>query len=407
MNRRAVAVTGLGAVSPAGLGTGALWDALCAGRSLARRLPELGSAPVGFGCALPEDIDVDAEVGGRAAWRMGRFSKLALLAAREAVQDAGLDPATWEGTRVAVVLGVGVGGVSALVDNVRRLDSRGPEAVAPSLVPLMMPNAAAGEIAIALGARGPSLAPTTACASGASALAVGRDLLDTGQCDLVIAGGAESLLTPLVLAAFARMGALSTRTDPATASRPFAEDRDGFVLGEGAGVVILERLAHARARRARVRALLAGTGSSTDAYHPTAPPADGAGAREAVRAALRDAGWSAQDVDHINAHGTSTPLNDAMEAAVITRTYARPPVVTAVKGTIGHTFGAAGALEAVVSVLTLEHQVVPPVANLDLSGMGFDLDCVTKTPRPVRLATALSHSFGFGGHNVVLALCCP
>ncbi|MFJ5869289.1 beta-ketoacyl-[acyl-carrier-protein] synthase family protein [Streptomyces parvus] len=399
----AVAVTGIGLVTPAGADEHSFWEGLCSGRSTARRIEELAGLPVDFACPV-DGIDLDAAVGGRSVWRMARFVKLALVAARQAVADAGLDPARWDGARVGVVLGVGVGGVSVLVDNAAKLAASGPDAVSPLLVPMMIPNAAAGEVAIALKAGGPSLAPATACASGATAVAVARDLLLGGSCDVVVAGGAESVLTPLVVTAFARMGALSTRTgEPAAASRPFAADRDGFVIGEGAAMLVLEREEGVWARGGRTRALLAGAGSSTDAHHPTAPAPDGHGAQRAVRAALDQAGWTPGDVDHINAHGTSTPLNDAMETTLISRLFPHRPPVTAPKGVTGHTLAAAGAIEAVATVLTLERSAVPPIANLDALPDAFPLDCVTKEPRRRRVETALSHSFGFGGHNVVLA----
>ncbi|MEU0834346.1 beta-ketoacyl-[acyl-carrier-protein] synthase family protein [Streptomyces sp. NPDC005969] len=398
-----VAVTGVGLVTPAGADEHAFWAGLCAGHSVARRCDELAGLSVDFACTV-DGLDLDAAVGGRSTWRMARFVKLALIAARQAVADAGLSPADWDGSRVGVVLGVGVGGVSVLVDNLRKLDGAGPEAVSPLLVPMMIPNAAAGELAIALSARGPSLAPGTACASGATAIAVARDLLTRGRCDVVVAGGAESALTPLVVAAFAKMGALSTRTgDPTGASRPFATDRDGFVIGEGAAVLVLERTADACARGGHPRALLTGVGSSTDAHHPTAPTPDGRGAQRAVEAALHEAGWAPREVDHINAHGTSTPLNDAMETALISRLFPHRPSVTAPKGVVGHTLAASGAIEAVATVLTLEQGIVPPIANLDALPDGFALDCVTKEPRRQSVERAVSHSFGFGGHNVALA----
>ncbi|MEV5260536.1 beta-ketoacyl-[acyl-carrier-protein] synthase family protein [Streptomyces anulatus] len=399
----AIAVTGVGLVTPAGADEHSFWERLCSGHSTARQCEELAGLPVDFACPV-DGIDLDAAVGGRSVWRMARFVKLALVAARQAVADAGLDPARWDGSRVGVVLGVGVGGVSVLVDNAAKLAASGPEAVSPLLVPMMIPNAAAGEVAIALKAGGPSLAPATACASGATAVAVARDLLLGGSCDVVVAGGAESVLTPLVVTAFARMGALSTRSgDPAGASRPFAADRDGFVIGEGAAMLVLEREAGARARGGRPRALLTGAGSSTDAHHPTAPAPDGYGAQRAVQAALDQAGWTPSDVDHINAHGTSTRLNDAMETTLISRLFPHRPPVTAPKGVVGHTLAAAGAIEAVATVLTLEGSVIPPIANLDALPDAFPLDCVTKEPRYQRVETALSHSFGFGGHNVALA----
>ncbi|MFF1925829.1 beta-ketoacyl-[acyl-carrier-protein] synthase family protein [Streptomyces sp. NPDC058221] len=399
----ATVVTGLGLVTPVGADEHTFWAGLCAGAGVARRCEDLAGLPVDFACRA--DVpDLDEAVGGRAVWRMARFVKMALVAARRAVADAGLRPGGWDGGRVGVVLGVGVGGVSVLVDNVRRLDADGPLAVSPLLVPMMMPNAAAGEVAIDLRAHGPSLAPATACASGATAISVARDLLTSGRCDVVVAGGAESVLTPLVVSAFAGMGALSVRTgDPAAASRPFAADRDGFVLGEGAAVLVLERAGDVRARGGRARAVVAGAGAATDAHHPTAPDPGGRGARRAVEAALGEAGWAARDVDHVNAHGTSTPLNDAMESELIARLLPHRPSVTAPKGVIGHTLAAGGAIEAAATVLTLEHGVVPPIANLDAPPPESGLDCVTKAPRRQDVERALSHSFGFGGHNVVLA----
>ncbi|MFF3177623.1 beta-ketoacyl-[acyl-carrier-protein] synthase family protein [Streptomyces sp. NPDC057900] len=402
-DKAATVVTGLGLVTPVGADEHTFWAGLCAGAGAARHCEELAGLPVDFACRA--DVpDLDEMVGGRAVFRMARFVKMALVAARRAVADAGLRPDRWDGGRVGVVLGVGVGGVSVLVDNVRRLDADGPSAVSPLLVPMMMPNAAAGEIAIDLRAHGPSLAPATACASGATAIALADDLLTSGSCDVVVAGGAESVVTPLVVSAFAGMGALSARTgDPAAASRPFAADRDGFVLGEGAAVLVLERAGDVRARGGRARAVLAGAGAATDAHHPTAPDPDGRGAERAVEAALDRAGWAAGEVDHINAHGTSTPLNDAMEGALIARLFPHRPSVTAPKGVIGHTLAAGGAIEAVATVLTLEHGVVPPIANLDAPPPDSGLDCVTKQPRRQRVERALSHSFGFGGHNVALA----
>ncbi|WP_345109322.1 beta-ketoacyl-[acyl-carrier-protein] synthase family protein [Streptomyces drozdowiczii] len=401
--RTTTVVTGLGLVTPAGDDEDTFWAGLCAGRSAARRCPELAGLPADFACRA-DATDLDEAVGGRAGWRMARFVKMALVAARRAVADAGLRPESWDGARVGVVLGVGVGGVSVLVDNVRRLDASGPQAVSPLLAPMMMPNAAAGEIAVDLRAYGPSLAPATACASGATALATAHDLLAAGRCDVVVAGGAESVLTPLVVAAFAQLGALSTRTgDPAGASRPFAPDRDGFVLGEGAAVLVLERAGHATARGARARAVLAGSGSATDAHHPTAPDPAGRGARSAAEAALESAGWGAHQVDHVNAHGTATPLNDAMEAALIAGLFPHRPSVTAPKGVLGHTLAAGGAIEAAATVLTLEHGLVPPIANLDAPPAEWDIGCVTGRPRRQEVRRAVSHSFGFGGHNVVLA----
>ncbi|MFD0396735.1 beta-ketoacyl-[acyl-carrier-protein] synthase family protein [Kitasatospora sp. NPDC127121] len=404
MNRPEIAVTGLGLVTPAGFGTEETWQRVCAGTPTASPDPDLDAAPVTFSCRIPA-MDLDTAVGRKKAWRIGRFSKLALLAAREAVQNAGLDTGGWDGARVAVVLGVGFGGAPHWEDQLRRLHQRGPAHVSPTVIPMVIGNMAVGEVAQEFGARGPTLACATACASGATALAIAHDLLVAGSCDIVLAGGAEAALSPLVATGFHRMGTLSARGhDVPGASRPFAADRDGFVLAEGAAVLVLERAADARARGARARAVLAGHGASNDAHHPTAPPQGAAGAEQALRTALRSAGLGAGDIGHVNAHGTSTPLNDAAEAGLIARALPHQPSVTAPKGVLGHSLGAAGAIEAALTVLTIERGLVPPIANLTPDIAEFDIDCVTGTARRQRIDAALSHSFGFGGHNVVLAL---
>lgn len=401
----AVAVTGLGMLTPAGESADATWDGVCRGAGTASHDPALAGLPVDFSCRVPlsrEDLDRRA---GRTSWRMSRNAVLAVLAAREAVRDAGLDPRTWHGDRVAVVIGCGMGADAEREEQARRLRELGADMVSALTVPQIIPNMAAGEVSIDLGARGPGLAPATACASGATAVAVARDLLLSGRCDIAVAGATESAVTPLAVTGFWRAGSLSRRTDaPGGASRPFAAGRDGFVLAEGAGVVVLERAGDAAARGARVRARLLGCGSTSDAHHPTAPAPDGRGAEAALRTALADAGLAPHDVDHVNTHGTSTLLGDAGEAALIARVLPHRPSVTATKGVLGHSLGAAGAVEAALTVLTLQHGTVPPVANLDAPAPGFDIDCVTKEPRRQDVRVAVSHSFGFGGHNVVLVL---
>lgn len=403
MTADAVAVTGLGVITPAGGDAHSTWNRLCTGASTARYVPELAGLPVTFACPVT-GVDLDAELRGRTLWRMSRFVKLAVLAARQAVADAGLASETWDADRVAVVLGTGIGGVCVTAEQTATYHREGWQAMSPAGIPMTIPNMAAGEVAIHLGARGPSLAPCTACASGASALALARDLLLAGRCDIALAGGTEAAIHPVVVAGFHRIGAMSTRSgDPEGASRPFASDRDGFVMGEASAVLVLEREPDARARRTRIRSLLSGSGSTTDAHHPAAPHPQGRGARAAVLAALADAGWPPHDVDHVNAHGTSTPANDAMEAALIGSLFPHFPSVTATKGVLGHTLGAAGAVEAAVTVLSIEHGTAPPIANLDGPPAGFGIDCVTKKPRQQNIRRAVSHSFGFGGHNVVLA----
>ncbi|OKJ23864.1 3-oxoacyl-ACP synthase [Streptomyces sp. CB00316] len=400
-----VAITGLGLVTPAGGDTDATWRAVCHGVSTATPDPVLTGLPVDFSCRVPHSADALDQRIGRAAWRMSRNAKLAVLAAREAVHDAGLDPGTWNGDRVAVVIGCGLGAGAVYEEQARRLNELGADMVSALTVPQIILNMAAGEVSIDLKAHGPSLAPASACASGATAIAVARDLLVSGQCDVAVAGGTEAAINRTTTTGFWRLGALSQRADAVTAaSRPFAVDRDGFVMGEGAGVLVLEREEHAAARGARSRARLVGCGSTSDAHHPTAPDPGANGAESALRIALAQAGLTAQDVDHVNAHGTSTPLNDAGEAALITRVLPHRPSVTAPKGALGHSLGAAGAVEAALTVLAVEHRTVPPIANLQAPAPEFDIDCVTKRPRQQDIRVAVSHSFGFGGHNVVLAL---
>ncbi|MCX4560093.1 beta-ketoacyl-[acyl-carrier-protein] synthase family protein [Streptomyces phaeochromogenes] len=401
--RTPVSVTGLGLITPAGVGRESTWVGILRGRSVATADPELKECAVDFSCRVPAMTPEQARIGGGKAWRMGHFTRLAVLAAREAVSDAGLDPAGWDGSRVAVVIGSGLAGASHLEDQTLRHHHGGPELVSPALVPMLIPNMAAGEVLLDLGARGPSLATETACASGASALATARHLLLAGLCDIAIAGGAEAAVTPVITSGFQRMGALSSRTgDPGAASRPFAADRDGFVISEGAAVLVLERPEDARARGRRAYAQLAGAGLTSDAYHPTAPSPGGVHAETALRAALAEADLSPADVDHVNAHGTSTPLNDLTEAEMIGRVLPHRPSVTAAKGVLGHSLGAAGAIEAALTALTIRHSTVPPIANLTPGNLAFDLDCVTGQPRAQRVRAAVSQSFGFGGHNVVL-----
>ncbi|MEH0424323.1 beta-ketoacyl-[acyl-carrier-protein] synthase family protein [Streptomyces sp. B21-083] len=396
-----IAVTGLGLVTPAGIGTAASWAGVRAGRPAAALDPTLDGNPVRISCRVP-DWDPDALLGARRAHRLDRFSQFALVAAREAVTDAGLDPATWDGARVGVVLGCADGGPGTVEEQHRVLVEQSPHRVSPLLLPMQLPNMLAGQTAMEFGATGPNMVVATACASGTSAIGLARDLLLLDRCDVVLTGGSEAMITPLVMAGFARMGTLSRRTDdPAAASRPFDVDRDGFVAGEGAGVLVLERSVDAVARGARVRARVAGYGASADAHHVTSPHPDGRGLEAAMRAALTDAGCLPSDVGHVNAHGTATRLNDLAEARVVHRLLG-DPLVTSTKGVTGHLLGAAGAVEAAFTVLGLEEQVVPPTANLDVPDPACEVKVAT-TATGARFDLALSSSMGFGGQNAVLA----
>ncbi|MEU1042975.1 beta-ketoacyl-[acyl-carrier-protein] synthase family protein [Streptomyces sp. NPDC005907] len=400
----ALAVTGLGLVTPAGIGVEENWQRVLSGRSCATRDETLSGRPTDFSCRVP-GFDPGELLGGFASWQLERFVQLALVASRMAVADADLDPLTWDGTRVGVVLGNSLGGAATFEEQHDTLRESGPAKVSPLLVTKYMPNMAAGYVAIDCGARGPSLVTATACASGATAVGTARDLLRTGVCDVVLAGASESALTPTVLAGLAKMGALSRhREAPEHASRPFDAERDGFVAAEAAGVLVLEREADARARGAHVRALVRGYAASSDAHHATAPHPEGRGIEQALRAALADAGVGTSEVDHVNAHGTATPMNDLIEGRMLSRVLGGRPAVTSTKGVTGHTLAAAGAIEAAYAVLAVERGVVPPTANLKNPDPAIDLDVVAGEARTGRIDTAVSTSLGFGGHNAALVL---
>lgn len=400
------AVTGIGMITPAGTDTDTTWKTLCAGESLAQRDPGLAGLPVDISCRV-EDFDPSALLGRALARRTDRFSHLALAAARQAVADAGLDPAAWNSSRIGVILGVGGNSLDTYVREFTFLGQGRPSLISPMGLPRSLPNMVAAEIAMDLQVHGPNFTVASACASGATAIGVARDLIAAGACDVVLAGGSESGRARMAATSFSQMQALSRRAEPRTASRPFDAERDGFVLSEGAAVLVLERPAHAAARGAQTRALLRGYAATTDAYHPVAPHPEGAGAEHALRAALAGAGCAVGDIGHVNAHGTSTPAGDAAEAKALLRVFGgAPPPVTAPKSVLGHSLGAAGAIEAALTVLTLERQLIPPTANLTRQDPGLELD-IPSRPRPAALTAAVSDSFGFGGQNTVLLFTTP
>ncbi|MFE3517553.1 beta-ketoacyl-[acyl-carrier-protein] synthase family protein [Streptomyces sp. NPDC059166] len=408
MRRAEIAVTGIGLLTPAGNDDDSVWKRLSAARCLASPDPELQGLPVAFSCRV-DGFDPAGELGARKARRTDRFTHLAIAAARRSLADAGLEPTPRLAARVGVVLGVSSNSLDTYPHEFGRLGENRGHTVSPLALPRSVPNMVAGEVAMDLGVQGANFTVSSACASGATAIGVARDLLLGGSCDVVLAGGSESARSPMNATCFHQLRALSRRADrPDLASRPFDTDRDGFVLAEGAAVLVLERREHARDRGARVRALLRGFGASADAHHPTAPHPRGRGAEQAVRAALADAGCVPGDMHHINAHGTSTPTGDAVEAALYLRVYSgTPPPVTAPKSVIGHTIGAAGAIEAALTVLALERQQIPPTANLRRQDSGRELDIVTRRPRPVPMQAGLSTSFGFGGQNAALVITVP
>jgi 3-oxoacyl-[acyl-carrier-protein] synthase II len=404
-----VVVTGMGVKTPAGCDLPTFWETLLEGRSAAGPITRFDTTdhPVTFACEVG-DFDPEAYLGPKEPRRTDRVAQLGFAAAADAVEDAGAldaDPA-----RCAVVAGTGVGGLRTLEEQERTFLERGAERVSPFFVPMMMPNATAALVAMRFGWQGPSLCVTTACAAGAHAIGEATRLLRSGAADVALAGGSEAAVTPVALAAFWRMGALSGRAeDPARASRPFDAARDGFVMGEGAAFLVLETLERATARGARVHGEIAGYGLTCDAFHVTAPAPGGAGAAACMLLALDDAGLSPADVGHVNAHGTSTPLNDEAEATAITKVFGERSVpVTGTKGATGHLIGAAGAAEAVATFLALEEGVVPPTANHTETDPALAVDVVAGTARPVPAGRpGMSNSFGFGGHNATLVLSAP
>jgi 3-oxoacyl-[acyl-carrier-protein] synthase II len=397
-----VAVTGLGALTPLGPDVAALQEGLLQGRSGVALLegPEFASLPA----RLAATVDLEGRLERLEARTLDRVQQLALVAAREAWADAGSPDA--EPERIAVVIGSGIGGALTMLQQDQVLREKGPRRVSPHLIPMLMPNGPAATVGLEIGARAGVHTPVSACASGAEALAVALELLRSGRADVVVAGGAEACVHPLPMAGFAQMRALSMRHDePEAASRPYDKGRDGFVLGEGAGVLVLETEEHARARGARVHARLAGAGLASDAHHVTAPDPSGQGAARSIALALRDAGVSANDVGHVNAHATSTPLGDVAEARAFALALgSHRPAVTATKSCTGHLLGAAGAVEAIATVLALRDGVVAPVRNLDDLDDEADVDAVRVVPRQLAHDVALSTSFGFGGHDVALVL---
>lgn len=404
---RDVGVTGIGLVTPAGIGVESNWERICAALPAAALDPVLAGLPVPISCRVP-DFDADTLLGRATAGRLDRVSQLALVAAREALADAGLDPNTWDGARVGVILGNALGGAAAYEEAHAAVREEGPEWVSPLVMVQWPINMISGYLAIQCSALGPNLVVATACASGATAIGIARQLLQTGACDVVITGASEAPLTRTPMAAYSQMRALSERVaEPSTASRPFDVDRDGFVAAEGAAVLILERVSGAIARGARLHARVSGYGASADGHHASAPDPTGAGVERAIRAAVSDAGLTLDDVDHVNAHGTSTQLNDLTEGRVIRRLFRGGPAVTSTKGVTGHALGAAGAIEAAYTVLSVERGTIPPTANLDKLDPEIDVDLVVDRPRAHRITgirSATSHSFGFGGQNAVLVI---
>jgi 3-oxoacyl-[acyl-carrier-protein] synthase II len=403
---RRVFVTGIGVVTPVGVGAGAFWDALIAGRSGAGPIETFDASelPVRIACEVG-DFDPTEHMTPREAARLDRFSQMALVAAMLALDDAGLGD-RFDGERTGVIVGSGIGGLTTIEEQHAALLRGGPRRVSPFMVPRLMPNGAAAAIAMHFGLTGVNYGVVSACATGAHALGEALAAIRQERADVVLAGGSESAVTPLSIAAFARMGALSRRNEePHRASRPFDKDRDGFVFGEGAGVLVLEAEDAARRRGAPLLAEVAGYGASADAYHVTQPDPEGKGAEQAMRAAMRDAGVEPEEIDYVNAHGTSTPYNDKIETLAIKNALgneAKRVAVTSTKSQTGHLLGAAGAVEAAATVLTVDRGAIPATINLETPDPECDLDYVPEGARAQAVRVALSNSFGFGGQNACL-----
>ncbi|MBI1825037.1 MAG: beta-ketoacyl-ACP synthase II [Planctomycetes bacterium] len=409
MTGRRVVVTGMGAVTPFGVGVDAYWDGLIEGRSGIVRVSLFDTA--GFDVAIGGEVpnfNPENYLDKRVIKRLDRFVQFAMVATAEAVKQSGLDPSREDPYRMAAIFGSGIGGMNELEQQCFRLMTKGPSKVSAFTIPKLMVNAASGNISIAYGAKGNSMAVSSACASAAHAMGEALGLIRNGQADVVFTGGSEAALTQLALAAFASMKALSTRNDdPQRASRPFDVDRDGFVLAEGAGALIFEELEHAKRRGATILAEVIGFAATSDADHITQPSETGEGAAESMSLSLKDAGTPVGDVDYINAHGTSTPLGDVAETRAIHRVFgaaADKLVVSSTKSAIGHSLGASGALELIAATLAVRNSVIPPTINLDNPGEGCDLDYCPKTARDRKVRVAMSNSFGFGGHNACMVI---
>jgi len=404
-----VVVTGLGATTPVGGDVPTTWQAFRAGRSGVRALTADWAADLPVRIAATAAVDPSEVLPRVQARRLDRSAQFAMIAAREAWADAGLTDTDVDGDRLGVVCASGIGGVTTLLANYDQLLASGPRRVSPLAIPMLMPNSPAAYVGLELGAMAGVHTPVSACASGAEAVAYGLDMIRSGRADIVVAGGTEAAIHALPMAAFANMMALSKRNDePARASRPYDKGRDGFVLGEGAGLIVLESAERAEARGARVYAELAGAGMSADSHHIAQPDPVGAGAIKAMRGALADGGLEPGDVRHINAHATSTPVGDIAEAIAIRTALgaaAADVAVSSTKSMIGHLLGGAGAVEAIATILAVHDRTAPPTINVDDFDDEIELDVVRGEPRQLGDGpiAALNNSFGFGGHNVALA----
>ena len=405
--RRRVMVTGMGALTPLGLNVNDYWRGLIEGRSGIGRITLFD--PTGYPCTIAGEVkgfEPQDFIGAKEARRMARFSQFAVAAAKMAFDDARLDPSTEEAERLGVLLGNGIGGLPDTEEGCRIMVAKGGMRMTPFFMPMVLPNMAASQVSLQFGLKGYSSTVITACAAATQAIGEAAEAIRRGALDVMVSGGTEGAITELGLAGFCVMRALSTRNDdPTKASRPFDAQRDGFVPSEGAGILILESLDHAQKRGATILAEVVGYGASADAFHIVAPDADGSGAVLAMKRALDEAGLSSSEVDYINAHGTSTPLNDATESLAIKRLfgdYAYKVPISSNKSMIGHLLGAAGGVEAIASVKTIMEGIIPPTSNYENADPACDLDYVPNVARRKEVRVVLSNSFGFGGQNACL-----
>ena len=408
MSRRVV-ITGMGALTPLGLSCESSWENVLAGKSAAATIKQFDASEysVRIACELP-DFDVEAFVDKREARKMDPCTQYGVAASLMAWKDSGLADAGFDPERVGVIIGSGVGGIQTLEQQHSVLVEKGPRRISPFFIPMLIADMPSGTVSIMLGLKGPNFATVSACASGAHAIGIGYRAVQRGEADAVLSGGTEAAVCPMALGGFASMKAISPRNDePERASRPFDLNRDGFVLGEGAGAVILEELEHARSRGAKIVAEIVGYGATGDAFHITAPAPGGEGSARAMREALKDGAIDPASVDYINAHGTSTPLNDKYETTAIKAVFgdhARKLAVSSTKSMVGHLLGAAGGVELIFTALALKESVIPPTINYETPDPECDLDYVPNQAREEEIKCALTNSFGFGGHNAVIAL---
>jgi len=407
MSRRVV-ITGMGAVTPLGLSVQESWESILAGKSGAGEIAQFDTSgfSVRIACELP-GFEVEEFIDKRDARKMDPCTHYGVAASKMAWKDAGFEDGGYDADRAGVLIGSGVGGIQTFGVQHTVLMEKGPRRISPFFIPMMIADMPSGAVSIELGLKGPNFATVSACASGAHAIGVAFQTVRRGDADVMVAGGAEAAICPIAVGGFANMKAISSRNDePKRASRPFDAERDGFVLGEGAGIVVLEELEHAKARGAHIVAEVVGFGATSDAFHITAPAPGGEGAARAMKEALRDAELAPGDIDYINAHGTSTPLNDKYETAAVKSVFgdhAYELATSSTKSMTGHLLGAAGGIELIFTALTLESSVIPPTINYDVPDPECDLDYVPNQAREAKVTAALSNSFGFGGHNAVLA----